>query len=290
MTWRIIVVNKTSKIDLKLNYLVIRGDGLKKVHLSEISVLLIENTAVSMTAALLCELSKRKIKIIFCDEKRNPYGELMSYYGSHDSTEKLRIQMNWDSNISKAVWTEIIKRKISKQREVLLKYGHSEANKLSDYIDEIKFYDSSNREGHAAKVYFHALFGKDFSRNMDTPINACLNYGYSVFLSAINREISSSGYFTQLGIFHDNMFNSFNLGSDLMEPFRPLVDDCVLSMDPKKLETDEKKILLEILNKEVVIDNKKNYLNNAFRIYCKSIFDAINEKNLKLLRFHEYEA
>lgn len=77
---------------------------------------------------------------------------------------------------------------------------------LQEYIREIQFGDATNREGHAAKVYFNALFGKEFSRTNDVPINAALNYGYGIILSLANREIVSNGYITQIGLFHDNMF------------------------------------------------------------------------------------
>jgi len=288
MTWRIVIVSSVAKLDLKLNSLVIRGEDIKRIHLSEIAVLVLENTAISVTAALLCELNKRGIKIIFCDEKHNPYGELIPYYGSHDATEKLRSQTAWDENVKGIVWAEIVKEKITKQALLLEECGRTEsATHLLSFADDVKPHDISNREGHAAKVYFNALFGKDFSRDADTPANACLNYGYMIMLSAFNREISIAGYYTQIGIFHNNMFNPFNLGSDLMEPFRPLVDRCVLDMELAELTPENKKKLVDVLNWEVVIDRKKNYLLNAIRIYCRSVFDAMNMKDTKLLRFFE---
>ena len=288
MTWRIVIISSTCKLDLKLNHLVIRGEELRRVHLSEIAVLMIENTAISLTAALLCELNKRKIKVIFCDEKRNPYGEILPYYGSHDSTDKLRTQISWDSGTSGVVWAEIVKEKIRKQAALLREYNqHRQAELIESYVSNVQSNDITNREGHAAKVYFNALYGMDFSRRDESATNACMNYGYAILLSAFNREITSAGYFTQLGLFHDNTFNQFNLGSDLMEPFRPLVDKCVLEMNPENLGPDEKKKLADILNQEVKIDDKNNYLINAIRIYCRGVFDAMNDKDLTKLRFCE---
>ena len=161
-----------------------------------------------------------------------------------------------------------------------------EAELLNRYIGEIQPGDSTNREGHAAKVYFNALFGKDFSRTLDIPINAALNYGYSIFLSAVNREIAINGYITQLGIFHDNMFNCFNLGSDLMEPFRVLIDRTVFKMKPEKLEHDEKMVLVNLLNQEVIIEDKVTTTLNAVKIYCRSVFEAINDNDISLIRFY----
>jgi CRISPR-associated endonuclease Cas1 len=288
MTWRIVIISSTCKLDLKLNHLVIRGEELRRVHLSEIAVLMIENTAISLTAALLCELNKRKIKVIFCDEKRNPYGEMLPYYGSHDSTDKLRTQISWDSEMAGIVWAEIVKDKIRKQATLLREYDQCrQAELIESYIAGVQLNDVTNREGHAAKVYFNALYGMDFTRRDESVTNACMNYGYAILLSAFNREITSAGYFTQLGLFHDNIFNPFNLGSDLMEPFRPLVDKCVLEMNPENLGPDEKKKLADILNQEVRIDDKNNYLINAIRIYCRSVFDSMNDKDLAKLRFYE---
>jgi CRISPR-associated endonuclease Cas1 subtype II len=287
MTWRIVVISSTCKLDLKVNHLVIRGEELKRIHLSEIALLMIENTAVSLTAALLCELSKRKIKVVFCDEKRNPYGELFPYYGSHDSVDKLRSQIGWDNDIKGIVWSEIVKDKISKQAGLLNERGRYErADLLESYIPDVRLFDETNREGHAAKVYFNALFGNDFSRKDECPINARLNYGYTVLLSAFNREISAAGYFTQIGLFHDNVYNPFNLGSDLMEPFRPIVDRCVLDMGQDDMGPEDKRKLIDILNGEVTIDDKNNYLINAIHIYCKGVFDAMNERDATKLRFY----
>ena len=116
-----------------------------------------------------------------------------------------------------------------------------------------------------------------------------MNYGYGIILSTFNREIVSNGYITQLGLFHDNMFNQFNLGSDLMEPFRILVDRKVYEMKPEKFEKEEKLQLVNILNQEVTIDGKRNYVVNAIKIYCKSIFDAINDNDVSLIRFYSNE-
>ncbi len=154
-----------------------------------------------------------------------------------------------------------------------------------NYIDEIEFNDKSNREGHSAKVYFNSLFGKTFSRNDDNFINSALNYGYSIILSIFNREIVANGYITQIGLFHDNMFNQYNLSCDLMEPFRPYVDRLVKSMDMTKFDKEEKKVILSLFNDEVHIDGRNQTLLNAIKVYCKSVFSALEENNTDLIRF-----
>ena len=116
-----------------------------------------------------------------------------------------------------------------------------------------------------------------------------MNYGYSVILSAFNREITANGYITQVGLFHDNMFNQFNLGSDLMEPFRVLVDRVVYNMKPEIFEKEEKHEVLKLLKKEILIGGRKEYLSNAIRIYVRSVFDALNDHDLSQIKFFENE-
>ncbi len=289
MTWRTIVISKRAKLDYQLGYMVVRNEEVTKIHLGEISTVLIESTAVSITTSLLAELTQKKIKVIFCDEKRNPSSELIGYYGSHDTSNKVRKQIQWNSNIKDAVWTEIVTEKIRKQKELLEYLGKEESGVLQSYVDEICWKDETNREGHAAKVYFNALFGLSFTRTEDSLVNAALNYGYSIILSAFTREIVAGGYITQLGLFHDNMFNQFNFASDLMEPFRILVDREVVNMSMTEFAQDEKMRLVNILNQEVMIDGRKQYVNNAIKIYCKSVFDALNENDSALIRFYKFE-
>ncbi|MEY8284348.1 type II CRISPR-associated endonuclease Cas1 [Lachnospiraceae bacterium 50-23] len=289
MSWRIVVISKRAKLDYQLGYMVVRSEEITKVHLGEIATVLIESTAVSITTSLMAELIKKKIKVIFCDEKRNPSSELVSYYGSHDTSNKVRCQIKWLPETKEAVWTEIVSEKIRKQKELLEYLGKEESGLLDSYIKEIQWNDETNREGHAAKVYFNALFGMGFTRTADSVENAALNYGYSIILSAFTREITANGYITQLGLFHDNMFNQFNLASDLMEPFRVLVDQKAVSMDLSEFGQQEKMEMVNLLNREVKIDGKVQYVNNAVKIYCKSVFDALNENDSSLIRFYSFE-
>lgn len=289
MSWRSVVVSSSAKLDYQMGYLVVRKDTTQKVHLSEVGLLLIETTAVSLTTALLAELVKRKIKVIFCDEKRNPSSELIPYYGSHDASAKIRKQIAWTEEIKATAWTEIVSEKIRKQRDNLLYFGCTEAVMLQEYLEEIEYGDVTNREGHAAKVYFNALFGKDFSRTMDCNINAALNYGYSIILSTFNREIVANGYLTQIGLFHDNMFNPYNLASDFMEPFRTIVDRMVKEQDWDVFDKEQKMQLVDLLNQEVRINGRNELVGNAIKIYCRSIFDALEEKDVSLIKFYNYE-
>ncbi len=289
MSWRTVVITNSAKLDYQLGFMLVRQSDTVKIHIDEIEMLIIESTAVSLTAALLSELIKKKVKVIFCDEKRNPSSELMPYYGAHDTSAKIRKQIQWTEDVKKAVWTEIVHEKIRKQADHLFERGKPEAEMLDQYALELEFGDSTNREGHSAKVYFNALFGKSFTRTEDNSINAALNYGYALILSCFTRSVVANGYITQIGLFHDNMFNQFNLASDLMEPFRILVDRLVFDMHPEKFEHDEKVRVLQLLQSEIQIGGRGEYLGNAIKIYTRSVFDALNENDMGLIKFYNYE-
>ncbi len=290
MSWRIVSISSISKLDLKLNYLVVRTENkIIKINLSEISTLIVESTAVSLTAALLNEMIKRKIKIIFCDEKRNPSSELIPYYGCSDTSLRVRSQIAWNDEIKELIWTEIVKEKIGNQSKIIKKFLLPNYELMQEYINEVSLNDIDNREAYAAKVYFNSLFGKSFSRSANCSINSALNYGYMIMLSAFNREIVSSGYLTMLGIHHKNMFNQFNLSCDFIEPFRVLVDEKVYLNIPEKFEKEEKMMMLDVLNNQVKIDGKIQYVNNAIKIYVNSIFEALEEKDISKIKFLDYE-
>lgn len=291
MSWRVVVISKRSKLDYKMGSLVVRSeDSEKRIFLDDISVLMCETTAISITAYLLAELTIRKIKVIFCDNQHNPTSELIHMYGSYISSGRIRDQIAWSNDAKMKVWQEIIRHKITNQVAVLRKAHQDEkARQLQEYVHQVGPGDKTNREGHAAKVYFNALFGLDFYRDAIDVRNSILNYGYTILLSCFNREIAASGYLTQLGIWHDNAENPFNLGSDLMEPFRPIIDWFAYEHSYYTVFDKEEKLqVLNLLNSKVGIDSTEQYLNNAIGIYVRSIFNALAENDVsKIASWYE---
>lgn len=213
----------------------------------------------------------------------------MPTHGCHDSNAKIRQQLKWTEGVRQQVWTEIVREKIRRQWAHLRRRGLPQAERLTAYLEEVAWNDATNREGHAAKVYFNALFGMEFTRTEDAPVNAALNYGYSLILSAINREISAAGYLNQLGLAHENTYNPFNLGCDLMEPLRPLVDGAVVDLQPEQLEREEKLALVRLLNREVRYDGKQQYLLYAIRLYCGGLFRALQSGDMAEIKWIDYE-
>lgn len=165
MGFRTVIIKNRAKIESRLNYLVIRGEKETKIFIDEINTLIIQSTAVSLTAALLCDLIKNNVKIIFCDEKHNPQSELLPYYGAHNTSKRFKSQFKWDAHLKEIIWAEIIKKKIEEQALHLCELGFSsQAQLLQSYIDQVQINDCTNREGHAAKVYFNCLLGDGNSR------------------------------------------------------------------------------------------------------------------------------
>lgn len=288
MSWRTVVISNRCKLDLKMGYMVVRGEETKRVFLDEISTLVIENNAVSLTCCLLEALCEKKVNVLFCDGKRNPMAELSPLYGSHDCSRKIREQVAWPWEIKTAVWTEIVKEKIHRQAVFLEEIGkEEEAFLLREYIAQMEPGDATNREGHAAKVYFNAVFGLDFTRDADCVVNSALNYGYAILLSAVNREVYSGGYITQLGLHHSNVFNKFNFSCDLMEPFRILVDRHVYYSKYEAFALPQKYEMLAMFNEGIMVNHSRQTVWNAVKIYTKSVFNALNECDLSAIKFAE---
>ena len=286
MGFRTVIIKNRAKLEFRLNSLIVRGDTEKKIYIGEINTLIIQSTAVSLTASLLNELTKNNVKVIFCDEKCNPVSELLPYYGAHNTSRRYKEQFLWDKEIKARIWRKIVQKKIEEQSSHLFDRGFIEQSEmLKEYALQVCDNDYTNREGHAAKVYFNCLLGIGNSRQGGGFVNGCLNYGYSVLLSAFNREITVSGYLTQLGIWHHNEFNSFNISCDLMDPFRVVVDRTALKI--KEKDKEFKKKLANILNYKTYIGGKNTTFDLAIRQYARSVFQALGQNDEKLIVFPE---
>ncbi len=272
------MISGVAKLDLQLGFMVVRQAQLTRIHISEVHTLIIESTAVSLTAALLGELIAQKVKVIFCDKKHNPSAELMPYYGSHDCSLKIQQQIAWTAERRDAIWVLIVQEKIRQQSLLLQEMGkEKESEMLRQYAQDVLVQDTSNREGHAAKVYFNALFGLEFKRSKEDALNAALDYGYAIILSAFNREICAAGYLTQCGLAHRSRFNPYNLASDLMEPYRPLIDRVVCRFEGDVFDRAQRDALIDVMHAEVLIEGRTQQVHRAITLYVRSVFDALQQ-------------
>ena len=278
--FRNIVIESPCKLSYKGGYMVVRKeDDTAKVHLSEFQTLVLHTNQVYVSAYLLSELAKAKVSLVVSDERHDPVGQYLPLYGAHNTSGRIEEQLEWGPVAKKQVWQRVVKDKILHQSRVLGARAREEAAaQLEKVASEVRSGDSTNREAHAAHVYFRALFGPDFSRDDETPINAALNYGYALLLSSVNREIVSRGYLTQEGICHHNEFNQFNLSCDLMEPFRPIVDRIVFDNVERDFTKDDKLLLVDMLNQAIPYRGGAYRVASVISLYVKDCLNALSKR------------
>lgn len=288
MGYRQVIIKKSEKLHFKDNQLIIDKDESSiKVPLEDISYILIEDSSTILTTRLLAELGKNAISLIVCDEKFEPTSIMYPYNYHFKQLDVFSHQLEIDDSIKNEFWNQIVKRKIENSIRVLEMTSKEEfpISKLTEYINEITDGDSKNREGLAAKMYFRSLFGSDFIRFYDDNVNAALNYGYTIIASAIIRNLAVYGLNTYLGIHHSSKINNFNLAYDFLEPYRSVVDKFVY--DNKNdivlpLSFEFRKKLINLLNKEVLHQNKKYTIEYSIGLLIKSYIKSFSSGEIKL--------
>lgn len=220
------------------------------VPIEDIGLVMINHPMISLTIPLLNALTEQNVAVIFCNEKGMPASMLYNLQGNTTQGETLRNQLEAGEVLKKTLWKQIIEAKIKNQAALLDKMG-KDGSILKPLYTNVKSGDSDNREGIAARLYWTALFGRDFIRDRNIPgANSLLNYGYSILRAAVTRALVSSGLFPALGIFHHHRSNAFPLSDDLMEPFRPFVDEIVFNLMTQgaaELNTETKSRLIRVL-------------------------------------------
>lgn len=280
MAFRDVVIASPCKLSYKGGYLVVRKeDDTAKVHLSEISSVVLQTNQVYISAYLLSELAKAKVSFVVADEKRNPIGQYLPLYGAHNTSKRIGEQLEWTEPAKKRVWQRVVRDKIAHQSRILnARASEEEGELVAALVPEVRSGDTTNREAYAARVYFRALFGQGFSRDDDTPVNAALNYGYGILLSAVNREIVARGYLTQCGICHRSEFNQFNLSCDLMEPFRPIVDRLVFDNIDGDFTRDDKYLLIDMMNQCIPYRGGSYRVGSVVGLYVRDCLSALNRR------------
>ena len=282
MGYRIVYVEQSECLRLYLDNLKLdtkKGEVL--IPLSDIQTLIIDNNKTSLSVRLLNALSDNNISTIFCGIDHLPKSSLIPLNGHYSQSGNLMKQIQWSDSIKQKLQKEIVKTKLYNQCKLLMKYKCSSTaiSTLIQYISEVEEGDKTNREGLGAKVYFRALFGNDFTRFDNDVINAGLNYGYSILRSLISSIIISKVYTPNLGIFHKSKQNMFNLSDDIIEVFRPIVDEYVrenlyYSLTFEQFHREE---LVRLNTGRIQIDNATQTISNAITIYFESILKCIEE-------------
>lgn len=255
LSWRTVLVEDGESLRLKLDSIVIEKKGnLFTIPLSDIGIIVVDGQGATISTRLLSSLGKYNIALINCDETHHPSGIFTSFNGHSRASKMIQKQIKLDEATKGEIWRKLIAYKIENQYKVLKYFKKSEQSleKLNQYYEQLENYDRTNREGHAAKVYFNELFGKDFSRSSEEHIvNTSLNYGYSIVRAYLARCVVAYGLSPMLGIFHCSEYNQFNLVDDLIEPFRPFVD-CFVYQNLKEeryFKAEHRRELIMLMNK-----------------------------------------
>ena len=211
------------------------GETLRdSVPIEDVAVVILAHPQLTVSAELLRQLLDANVVIVVCDDRSIPNGICFPLYGHHTGAQRVQLQVaaSSDRPLMKRLWKQIVKQKIKNQSRLLQELFQTDGG-LTEYFKGVKSGDSDNREGIAARKYWAKLFeGIDFRRDYDgkDPVNAALNYGYSILRAIVARAVVSVGFCPTIGICHHNKYNGYALADDLLEPFRPVVDRCVYAL------------------------------------------------------------
>lgn len=287
MGFRVVYIEEAISVRLYLdNVKIIKANKELTIPLSDIHTLIIDNTETNITIPLMNKCAEYNINLIFCSLEHLPQSSVIPFTGNYQHSLVLRKQMNWSDDLKKGLQKLIIQNKISNQIDLLKKLNKSQSvcETLYRFQSEVVDGDELNREGLAAKMYFRELFGPNFKRFNEDIINFGLNYGYAILRSQISKTIVAKGLEPCLGIFHRGAENPFNLSDDIIEVFRPLIDNYVYVNMRNAIifKRDHRLELIQETVKEVYIMNKKQTLFNAISIFVDHIIDVFEKEDLSL--------
>jgi len=278
--------------DLQLNIEDKESGEKKSVPIEDIGFIVFEHPHITFTQSVMQLLAENNTAVIFCDQKFHPSSMLFHLDTHYIQTEKFKHQINASEPLKKQLWQQTIKQKINNQGDLLKKSGKN-AEALYYKAKQVKSGDSTNEEAQAARKYWSVLFDGNFTRERfgDAP-NPALNYGYAILRAATARALAGSGLLSTLGIHHRNKYNSFCLADDIMEPYRPFVDEIVLNMqqiglDCSDLGKEEKKELLSVLTVDVLIQEQRSPLMVALSKTSSSLAKCF-EGEINKIQYPEF--
>ncbi len=278
MGWKIVEIEQGDHLNLYLNNIVIRKENDKIIiPINDIDTLLINNYKTQISINLINELMENNVVVIICDKNYLPTSNIVPIIGNYNTLKVLENQLKWDNTFKAKLWKEIIYLKITNQYNFLVNFNLDIkiAEQINILRNEIKDYDISNREGHASKLFWHALFGLSFKRHNNDYYNSLLNYGYTILRSYVTRSIIKKGLDPRIAIFHKSWHNYYALASDLMEPFRILIDYEVYKIYENSEVNfyEHKQSLIDCFNRKMIINGTKYFINKAIDVFIDAIVE-----------------
>ena len=258
--------------------------------IEDIGVIVLDNKQITLTTGVLDCLLDNNCAVITCDNKSMPVGLMLPLSGNTTQSERFRYQIDASLPLKKQLWQQTIKTKIENQATVLKKCTGKEVRCMNVWASDVKSGDSENMEARAAAYYWKNLFGHIDGFNRDRegiPPNNLLNYGYAILRAVVARSLVGSGLLPTLGIHHHNRYNAYCLADDIMEPYRPFVDDLVFKIvtsgvDYEKLDRKLKTELLAIPTLDVIIAGKRSPLMIAVGQTTASLYKCFSGESRKI--------
>ena len=254
--------------------------------IEDIGFVVIEHPEVGISVPALNELADNNVSVVFCDKKKMPKTMLMTLDGNTTQQESYKCQIDASAPTKKNVWKQLVECKIRNQALLLNKLGKN-GDILKQYYMNVKSGDADNREGAAAREYWGRIFDEGFKREREgLPPNNLLNYGYTILRAAVARALIGSGLYPAFGVFHRNRYNAFPLADDVMEPYRPFVDEIVYHLyydgAINELDNQAKGKLLRVLFSDVKMGKVTRPLENALSLTTASLLRMYKGETDKL--------
>lgn len=259
---------KNSQLVVKRTNSETQQEVVRTVPIEDIGVVVLEDRQITITNVALDALLQNNCAVITCDEKHMPVGMLLPLEGNTIQSERFANQIDASLPLKKQLWQQTVQAKIRNQASVLKRLSGVEVGCMLVWANDVKSGDSENLEGRAAAYYWKNIFPSlpGFTRDREGEMpNNLLNYGYAIVRAVIARALVASGLLPTLGIHHHNRYNAYCLADDIMEPYRPYVDELVINImrsdiDYGELTPELKKQLLGLPVTEVMIGGQRSPL------------------------------
>lgn len=268
-----------------------KADAVKTIPIEDIGVVVLDNKQITITQGLMEALLDNNCAVITCDKSHLPVGLLLPLRGNTTQNERFRQQLDASLPLKKQLWQQTVQAKIGNQAAVLKRCREAEIGNMLKWQNDVRSGDPDNLEGRAAAYYWKSIFpeAEDFTRDREgVSPNNLLNYGYAILRAVVARSLVASGLLPTLGIHHHNRYNAYCLADDIMEPYRPFVDDLVVGYTdengyPDELTSEIKRVMLSIPVLDVRINGQRSPLMLAAGQTAASLARCFSGESRKLV-------